>query len=125
MLLDQQKAGVGYIETFEPSQLLKENRSCVEVIDVRDEINEGKIPGARSIPVDLWEDDDMIEELLTEHVSSKKAHIVFHCALSQSRGPWCAMRYCAAKSRNFEDLETPPHIKILRGGYSAWKDYVK
>ena len=52
----------------------------------------GHISVASNIPVDEWEDEDMIENILKEHVSDKKAVVVFHCMYSQQRGPFCASR---------------------------------
>lgn len=55
--------------------------------------NLGHISMSSNIPVDEWEDDDMIANIIKSHVSENKDVIVFHCMYSQVRGPFCAKRY--------------------------------
>eukprot|EP00603_Paraphysomonas_imperforata_P015956 CAMPEP_0114484432 /NCGR_PEP_ID=MMETSP0104-20121206/19412_1 /TAXON_ID=37642 ORGANISM="Paraphysomonas imperforata, Strain PA2" /NCGR_SAMPLE_ID=MMETSP0104 /ASSEMBLY_ACC=CAM_ASM_000202 /LENGTH=141 /DNA_ID=CAMNT_0001660483 /DNA_START=1 /DNA_END=426 /DNA_ORIENTATION=+ len=117
---------VSFIETSELLSLLKARRSDVAIIDVRtDDFAGGHISGALNIPVDEFECDDTIDEILSTHITEKKEYIVFHCMFSQMRGPFCAKRYSAAKSRRCgsdDDCDNSlPQIKILRGGYKAWK----
>ena len=76
----------------------------------------GNIPNARNIP-----SHDFLENI--QEYKDNLVHIpilVFHCALSQVRGPKCAQRYSLLSGK-----ENQQKIYVLRGGYSVWQGLYK
>ncbi|KAK4130713.1 Rhodanese-like protein [Trichocladium antarcticum] len=68
----------------------------IAIIDVRDDdYIGGHIKGARNIPSRLF--DAMLPALV--HQLQDKQKVVFHCALSQQRGPTAALRYLRERER--------------------------
>jgi hypothetical protein len=57
--------------------------------------------------------------------------LIFHCALSQVRGPKCAQRYCSLRDQqervqeqSFGSPSPPPpqqQVLVLRGGFEEWQ----
>ncbi|KAJ3016448.1 hypothetical protein HKX48_004023 [Thoreauomyces humboldtii] len=51
--------------------------------------------------------------------------VVFHCALSQVRGPKCAKRFAEALSKGektaVQEGKSPQEVFILRGGFENWQ----
>jgi len=83
------------------------------IVDVRgDDFIGGHIPGAVNIPSN--ELDEKIPDMLNQYKEVPK--IIFHCALSQVRGPKSAKIYQ-------EKLETDKkqNVVILRGGFVEWE----
>lgn len=105
----------------------------VAVIDVRDSDHiGGHIKSSEWIP--LTELDARIPELIRLHKDKDK--IVFHCMLSQQRGPMAALKLARAmrdkdekegKERGKEGesmseaKEAPPEVCILEGGFGMWQ----
>ncbi|KAJ2001501.1 Cdc25 phosphatase Ibp1 [Coemansia thaxteri] len=92
------------------------------VIDVRDaDFAGGHIPGATNVPAHKLP--EVIESLVDK--CQAVPLVVFHCALSQVRGPKSARRYSdAVKHRLVSAAEGDPlfdqEIKVLRGGFDSW-----
>lgn len=51
--------------------------------------------------------------------------VVFHCHLSQQRGPKAAGQYAQAYKSANQDLGDPQEILVLRGGFSEFQDKFK
>lgn len=52
-----------------------------------------------------------------------KEKVVFHCALSQQRGPSAALRYLRERERVFgPDELKKQEVYVLEGGFVLWQD---
>ncbi|KAF3778713.1 Dual specificity phosphatase [Nymphaea thermarum] len=103
-----------------PAQLLAiQHLPKVAVIDVRDE--ERKYDGhiAGSLHVASGSFSENLPSLLAQ-VKAKDT-VVFHCALSQVRGPSCARKF-ARYLENVNDDINIKEIMILEGGFNRWSD---
>ncbi|KAJ3105756.1 hypothetical protein HDU97_007576 [Phlyctochytrium planicorne] len=87
-----------------------------QVVDVRgDDFEGGHIPGAKNIPAhELLDNMDAYADDL-----KKPRKLIFHCALSQVRGPKAANAYNAylREIAATSDQE----VLILRGGFTTWQ----
>lgn len=94
--------------------------STLLIVDVRDEDFEGgNIAGALNVPSDEFQ--ESIDRVYA--AASGKESIIFHCALSQQRGPRCARfmaEHVATNGRN----DGFPNIFILEKGFSGWAKYL-
>ncbi|KAJ9050707.1 Cdc25 phosphatase Ibp1 [Entomophthora muscae] len=117
-------ANVRYIEPIELSSMmnyLKLNKDY-SIIDVRDaDFIGGNIVGAINVPSQYFHNH---KAGLAEKLSSVPK-IIFHCALSQERGPKCARIYHSyltevAQGKELSDDFTQ-EVMILRGGFTAWQ----
>ncbi|TPX71701.1 hypothetical protein SpCBS45565_g00901 [Spizellomyces sp. 'palustris'] len=96
------------------------------VVDVRGEdFGFGNIPGVVNIPSHEFLDHprDFIEPL------NSVPKVIFHCALSQVRGPKCANHYqqVSAVVRGQQEAAkegegAPQEVLILRGGFQNWQN---
>lgn len=121
-----------YITGKELAELIKSEKSPLKdyvVIDVRDaDFVGGNIVNCRPSPSQEFEDnlDSLLED--TKDVPM----VIFHCALSQQRGPWAALRY--ARRRNGEKeaaadadatkegaQEGKQEIFVLEGGFTEFQ----
>ncbi|KAF8042666.1 hypothetical protein BT93_A1107 [Corymbia citriodora subsp. variegata] len=101
------------------SQLLSlRRRPNIAIIDVRDEERsyDGHIPGALHYASGTFSDkiSDLIQDV------KGKDTLVFHCALSQVRGPTCARRL----ANYLEEIKEDGGIKdilVLERGYNGWE----
>ena len=108
--------------------------SSVAIIDVRDSDHiGGHVKGSSWIPVAQL--DARIPELLRLHRDKEK--VVFHCMLSQQKGPQSALKYARAmqareakeaKMREKEGASEGsaegrkgPDVCVLEGGFGAWQ----
>lgn len=119
------------------NQLL-ENPSKVAVIDVRDSDHiGGHIKSSTWVPMN--ELDARIPELLRGHRDKEK--MVFHCMLSQQRGPSAALKVAramrdetdkegkeeakegkeGAKDGKSEQEKKLPEVCVLEGGFGMWQ----
>ena len=113
--------------------LSPDSGSKIAVIDVRDSDHiGGHIKSSSWIP--LNELDARIPELIRLHKNKDK--VVFHCMLSQQRGPSAALKYARAvkdkkererKEREKEGKSTElegegsPEVCVLEGGFGMWQ----
>ncbi|KAH7827609.1 putative Cdc25 family phosphatase [Monocercomonoides exilis] len=107
----------GYIEQDELISLLDKNPLDVIIVDVRDEDYEnGRLPRSIHYPSDTFLLN--LNDLITEIANMKPipTHIVFHCYLSQRRGPKSAKYFLELSSSRL------PHcvVSILKGGWEEW-----
>lgn len=52
-----------------------------------------------------------------------KEKVVFHCALSQQRGPSAALRYARERERIFGPEESQKQeVYVLEGGFVKWQE---
>ena len=98
------------------SLLLSPDASKVAVIDVRDDDHVGgHIKSSTHVPSSSL--DHRIPEIV--RTMAGKDFVVFHCALSQQRGPAAALRYMEAKKSKLngeiEKVTSPPAIGIKNG----------
>lgn len=80
---------------------IKTNDNNWIVVDVRDDdFIGGNIVGAIRRSVNMFEDDDDIDEFVRNVLAREPApeRVVFHCMLSQQRGPFAARRFLARLS---------------------------
>ncbi len=80
---------VKYIETGDLASMLRNKDKSFAVLDVRgDDFKEGHIPSAIQISSEKWDDDSVLDEIISKH--SDKKMVIIHCMMSQVRGPKCA-----------------------------------
>jgi len=108
-----------------PLLLDQTTASKIAVIDVRDSDHiGGNIKDSHWIP--LHQLDTRIPELL--RTMKDKDRVVFHCMLSQQRGPRAALMYARAKQRaelkvteESEDGAIKQEVCVLEGGFGSWQ----
>ncbi|KAK7826951.1 dual specificity phosphatase Cdc25 [Quercus suber] len=101
------------------SQLLSiKSRPNIAIIDVRDDERsyDGHIAGSLHFASDTFS--DKISNLV-QQVKGKDT-LVFHCALSQVRGPTCARRLVNYLEEMKEDTGIK-NIMVLERGFNGWE----
>lgn len=98
------------------SLLLSPDASKVAVIDVRDDDHVGgHIKSSTHVPSSSL--DHRIPEIV--RTMAQKEIVIFHCALSQQRGPNAALRYMEEKKNKLngkmDKVNSPPAIGIKNG----------
>ena len=104
--------------------------SSIAIIDVRDDDHVGgHIKGSLHVPSSTL--DYRLPELV--RTLAEKEKIVFHCALSQQRGPAAARGYLRERERmrrgggsgnageEEEGKSKEQHVFILEGGFTGWQ----
>lgn len=112
------------------ASLIRSKSPSLAVIDVRDsDYIGGHIAGGTNAPVHTH--DYRMPELI--RTLKDKDTVVFHCALSQQRGPSSALRYLREKER-LEGLEAGASkdgegvveggqtVYVLEGGFVKWQE---
>ncbi|ADV19390.1 hypothetical protein I305_03170 [Cryptococcus gattii E566] len=97
-----------------PAETLKD----LVVVDVRDsDFVGGNIVSALNYPSDTFHAtvDELVEKL--ENVP----RVVFHCYLSQARGPKAARIYAETRNNRYPNPSTPQEIFVLRDGFSGFQ----
>ncbi|KAG9138700.1 hypothetical protein Leryth_026971 [Lithospermum erythrorhizon] len=101
------------------SQLLNVRRHPnIAIVDVRDDERsyDGHIAGSLHFPSDTF-----LDKLPTLLEATKgKDTLVFHCALSQVRGPKCARRFSDYVSEINDEMGIK-NVMILERGYNGWE----
>jgi Cdc25 family phosphatase len=138
-------SSLNYLPPSAVAQLLLEptEKAKVAIIDVRDSDHiGGNINGSEWVP--LHQLDVRMPELIRTHKDKEK--VIFHCMLSQQRGPKAALAYARAKHRaqqkeareakeaaaeeeeeakrvDAEEKNQSPkqEVCVLDGGFGAWQ----
>ncbi|KAL7948603.1 Rhodanese-like protein [Trichoderma barbatum] len=109
------------------SEKILEEREQAEpsfaVVDVRDvDYIGGHIKGSTNIPCDRL---DALLPTLIRKLKDKKT-VIFHCALSQQRGPFAALKYLRERDGQLAALgEAPPadqEVYLLERGFTGWQE---
>lgn len=119
-----------YINASELAAQLKDpqTRARVAIVDARDDdFVGGHIAGAVNVPaVKLAAGDAEADQTAAELVGKLrcKQKVVFHCHLSQARGPKAARIYSEARTafsaRDGESTRTSQEIFVLRDGFAVF-----
>ena len=117
-----------YISREELAESIRAKKPGVTVIDVRDsDFVGGHIVGCKNVPVSSH--DYRMPELV--RTLKKQDTVVFHCALSQQRGPASALRYIRERERMNERGELgiaddggdlKQRVVVLDGGFVKWQE---
>lgn len=109
-----------YISRHQLAPLVREQNAGLAVIDVRDsDYIGGHIRGCQNVPTATH--DYRIPELV--RTLKDKDTVVFHCALSQQRGPSSALKYLRERERlQGKDAEGKQKVYVLDGGFSKWQE---
>jgi rhodanese-related sulfurtransferase len=106
------------------ASLIRSKSTNLAVIDVRDsDYIGGHIAGGTNVPVNTH--DYRMPELI--RTLKDKDTVVFHCALSQQRGPSSALRYLREKER-LEGAKPDgkegeqQKVYVLEGGFVKWQE---
>jgi len=129
-------ASLPYITRETLAEKLKQSTSTsstsLAIIDVRDSDHVGgHIKGSTWVPISTLEHKtpELVRTLRDKDV------VVFHCALSQQRGPGAALRYLREKERldgkkvteekkeeEGEKEEGTQRVYVLKGGFTEWQE---
>jgi rhodanese-related sulfurtransferase len=86
------------------------------IIDVRDDdFHGGHIRGAVNITQESFAEDEDVDALVDRYQHQER--IIFHCMMSQVRGPFCAQRFVSRMEALLENKEKKPQVFILDGGF--------
>ncbi|MCJ1445709.1 MAG: hypothetical protein MMC23_006214 [Stictis urceolatum] len=126
-----------YMTREQLAEIIKSKPDTIAIVDVRDDdYIGGHIKGALNVPSSTL--DYRIPELARTLKGKEK--VVFHCALSQQRGPKAARRFlgqleglrqneASASSESSKEQDataaTPAkaqEVYILQGGFTQWQD---
>ena len=115
------------VTQLEPKDLataiLSEQSGQTIIIDVRDADYEGgNIKGSVNIP---YFDEAKASELATTVIDKNITMVVFHCYFCRMRGPTAAKLFAKVLGTNYPDQSAHVKIKVLRGGWSNWKNNFK
>ncbi|KAL2815295.1 Rhodanese-like domain-containing protein [Aspergillus granulosus] len=94
--------------------------SKLAIIDVRDSDHVGG-----HIISSTWVPSSSLDFRLPELVRTlqDKEKVVFHCALSQQRGPSAALRYARERERMLgKDESHKQEVFVLEGGFVQWQE---
>ncbi|KAF2864422.1 Rhodanese-like protein [Piedraia hortae CBS 480.64] len=112
------------------AQLVRAKKPGLAIIDVRDsDYIGGHIVGCRNVPVNTH--DYRIPELV--RTLKDDDTVVFHCSLSQQRGPASALRYLrerdcmvengkVGKRSDGADVRAAQKVYLLDGGFTKWQE---
>ncbi|KAF2719492.1 Rhodanese-like protein [Polychaeton citri CBS 116435] len=103
------------------ANLVRQKAPGLAIIDVRDnDYIGGHILGGQNIPV--GQHDYRMPELV--RTLKDKDTVVFHCALSQQRGPGSALRYLRERERlsSVGASEEKQKVYVLEGGFVKWQE---
>jgi Cdc25 family phosphatase len=118
-----------HISGADLAALLRAKTEGLTVVDVRDnDYIGGHIKGCINVPTDTH--DYRMPELV--RTLKDQNTLVFHCYLSQQRGPSSALRYLRERDRmagkgevgerkDGADLTTAQKVMVLDGGFVKWQ----
>ncbi|CRG91400.1 hypothetical protein PISL3812_08448 [Talaromyces islandicus] len=102
------------------SLLLSSSPGKLAIIDVRDSDHIGG-----HIHTSTWVPSSTLEYRMPELVRTlkDKEQVVFHCALSQQRGPSAALSYARERERTLGVEESKKQeVYVLDGGFVKWQE---
>ncbi|TDL23244.1 Rhodanese-like protein, partial [Rickenella mellea] len=107
----------------ELSKIIKSEKKPNEdyvVVDVRgDDYPGGHIKGSVNSPAETFLDD--VNDLIAKTKDVKT--VIFHCALSQARGPKAARIYAETRDNLEKEGKDKEHeVLVLRGGFSEFQE---
>jgi rhodanese-related sulfurtransferase len=123
-------ANLPRISHVQLAELIRAKKPGVTIIDVRDsDFIGGHIIGCKNVPVSTH--DYKMPELV--RTLRDQDAVVFHCALSQQRGPSSALRYLRERERMIEKgevgirkdgegLASGQKVYVLDGGFVKWQE---
>jgi Cdc25 family phosphatase len=113
-------SSLSFITRESLASLIRSKSTSLAVIDVRDsDYIGGHITGCTNVPVNTH--DYRMPELIRK--LKDKDTVVFHCALSQQRGPSSALRYLREKERlEGAGKEDGQKVYVLEGGFVKWQE---
>ncbi|GKZ16545.1 hypothetical protein AbraIFM66951_000222 [Aspergillus brasiliensis] len=94
--------------------------SKLAIVDVRDSDHVGG-----HITTSTWVPSSSLDYRLPELIRTlaDKEKVVFHCALSQQRGPSAALRYARERERVLGEEESKKQeVFVLEGGFVQWQE---
>lgn len=102
------------------ADLVRSKSPGLAIIDVRDnDYIGGHIIGCQNVPTGTH--DYKMPELV--RTLKDKDTVVFHCVLSQQRGPSSALRYLRERERlGGEGAEEKQRVYVLDGGFQKWQE---
>ena len=122
-----------FLDHDELAAQLRSGLDHLVVVDVRDDdFAGGNIAGARNECSEDLEDGDAMDELVEALHGEGAERVVFHCMMSQQRGPTTAQRFLnrLAILEPDEDAEgggggaaapvIVPEVCVLTGGFQQW-----
>jgi Cdc25 family phosphatase len=116
---------VKYISGDDLSKIIKSGKRSGKdylVVDVRDsDFIGGNIPNCRNAPSATFS--DKLDSLIRDTKSVPQ--VIFHCALSQSRGPKAAREYDDRRRQLQKDDDVSHDVLILRGGFTDFQGKFK
>ncbi|CAE6458234.1 unnamed protein product [Rhizoctonia solani] len=115
-----------YISPIELSELMKSGKEPMKdytIVDVRDDdFLGGNIVGCVRAPSSKYL--TTVDDLISKTKDVPK--MIFHCALSQQRGPKAARIYAETRNNRLNPGETPTQeIFVLRGGFTEFQRLFK
>ena len=82
----------------------------------------GHIRGCLNLPSDRFYPDSAADKVVTALLRSAPKRVVFHCMLSQQRGPFAAGRFAARLGAAAGPATAVlPEVLVLQGGWKAWR----
>ena len=101
-------------------QLLSTPPPNFAIVDVRDSDHiGGHIKGS------IWIASSTLDHRMPEllRILKDKKRVIFHCALSQERGPRAALRYAREKEALQKDADDgeKQEVSFLTGGFNMWQ----
>ena len=99
----------------------KEKQKEFQIIDVRDDDYGPYILGNLNYPAFEFNEIKMNE--IIEKTKNTK-YVIFHCALSQVRGPKCAEMYFKHRNANYANYPKQS-VLVLRGGFRFFQQKYK
>ena len=115
---------ITFLRRDQVASLLSDPQTASEIaiIDVRDSDHVGgHIRSSQWIPINTL--DYKLPELIRTLKAKKK--VIFHCALSQQRGPSAALRYARERAKVLTDgkgdTEDQQQVCVLEGGFNMWQ----
>ncbi|KAI7160476.1 ClpP/crotonase [Hortaea werneckii] len=111
-----------YISRDQLAEYIRTKKPGVSVIDVRDsDYIGGHIMGCQNVPVHTH---DFKMPELARTLADQEA-VIFHCSLSQQRGPKSALNYLRERERmgmTKDGGDERQKVYVLEGGFSKWQE---